>query len=371
MKRIKKNIKQIIFYSICAVIGAALGFFGAQYLFENLQLSLGAALLLLALWLLAFFMHIFLHELGHVLFGALTGYHLILFRLGSHLWIKTSAGWSHRREYVAGIGGQAGMVPPETEGEPPYLAYNLGGVLVNFLTSLALIWLGRSLTGDFLPLLCYGSAFIGLLLAVTNILPFKGTDGYNIQRLRRDPLAREQFFQTLSLMAASLEGRSPHELSQLLALNPQEPMDSTFNVSCRSMRAAALIEAHQFDAACTAYAAIWADEAHLFPAQKAQVLLNYLFVLLVTQGDPDLITDLLDHSMYRSYSHRQQADMYRLRSAVAYYFHHDPAEALELLAQGRPLIISAPSLTDEYLERDLYAYLEQVYQMSSSEGIRP
>lgn len=80
----------------------------------------------------AVFLSVLFHELGHLVFGLLTGYELLIFRLWNWMLVRVKGKMQYQKYYLAGTAGQCTMSPPKGiwEGMPTAL-YNMGGVLGN------------------------------------------------------------------------------------------------------------------------------------------------------------------------------------------------------------------------------------------------
>ena len=94
----------------------------------------GAVLLAM---IIIFFLHITVHEAGHLGCGLLTGYRFCSYRIGSLMLIKTNGQFKLKQYALPGTGGQCLMAPPDmADGKMPYMLYHLGGCLFNLLFSL-------------------------------------------------------------------------------------------------------------------------------------------------------------------------------------------------------------------------------------------
>ena len=89
----------------------------------------------IALLVLAYFLQVVVHEGGHLVFGLLTGYRVLSFRIGRVLLVKLDGRWKLRAYHIPGTGGQCLMAPPAQE-NPPYRLYHLGGGLANLVLAL-------------------------------------------------------------------------------------------------------------------------------------------------------------------------------------------------------------------------------------------
>ena len=99
---------------------------GGLLLFIPLLLSVYAALLL----------QIVIHEAGHLVFGLVTGYQFVSFRIWNMMWLKKDGKIQFKRMSLAGTGGQCLMSPPDlADGKMPVLLYNFGGAIMNLFSA--------------------------------------------------------------------------------------------------------------------------------------------------------------------------------------------------------------------------------------------
>lgn len=186
---------QVIYFVCCIVVGAVGGLLLAK---NDVDIELMDMLAAFVLFLAVFYLHTILHEAGHLLCGLATGYGFVSFRIGSFMWEKGADGRVRRCRYaLAGTGGQCLMSPPEYhDGSYPYVWYNLGGVLMNFLlAALAGLVLWLCPAGGLVSVALWLNVGIGLLLGIINLLPFIGTnDGSNLMDISRSESARRAFW---------------------------------------------------------------------------------------------------------------------------------------------------------------------------------
>ena len=135
-----KKPKTDLYYLIWIIIGGALGFFFVEfytilgYPLENFTVAEFAVMVIILL--LTFFLQIFLHEFGHLLFGLLSGYHFLSFRFFDIMLVKQNQKLVFRKLHIDSTAGQCLMIPPEPKnGEIPATLYNMGGVIMNLVSS--------------------------------------------------------------------------------------------------------------------------------------------------------------------------------------------------------------------------------------------
>ena len=134
---------------------------------------------------LAMFLQIIIHEGGHLIFGLLTGYKFVSFRIGSLTIVKINGKIKLKKLRLAGTGGQCLLSPPEMKNDKiPYVLYNLGGSILNLIASIIFLVLGIKFNNiELLNTILYMSAVIGFAYSLINGIPMRmGTvdnDGYN------------------------------------------------------------------------------------------------------------------------------------------------------------------------------------------------
>ena len=200
----------MLYFMVCSGVGGFLFAKVTDELFGG-KLKGPAAILvgigILLLLVISVFIHMFLHECGHLLFGLLSGYSFQSIRWGSIMLMKTEEGIRMARYSLAGTGGQCIMMPPDTSDEDmPTSLYNLGGILVNGVVVILSVILYLIFAKNVYVLLL--SAFmvlIGIYLIIVNGIPMAsmGNDGYNALHLAKDPIAKHCFKLQLLIVAQS------------------------------------------------------------------------------------------------------------------------------------------------------------------------
>ena len=186
-------------------IGAFCGVFmiisiGPENLFAGSPGQFAIKMLLLALLIfIAYFIQAIIHESGHLLFGLLTGYKFISFRIGSFMFIKNEGKIRVKIYNIVGTGGQCLMMPPPWRENLPNKLYNFGGCITNFIASVIflLIFLffgGGGIFSAFLAILAavgFGNVLLnGIPLQISGI----SNDGRNAFLLDKDPVSLRAFW---------------------------------------------------------------------------------------------------------------------------------------------------------------------------------
>lgn len=215
----KKNTASLLTMALFAYMGAYVG----RHIAHAQELNKPYDIFwLLVSFFLGHYLQITIHEAGHLIFGLITGYRFLSFRVASLMILKTPNGIRFRRYHVPGTGGQCVLEPPSrSDGKQPFILMLAGGVIANLLFSLILWLLNRlHLLPDSLalPIILLGNSMI-----VTNGIPYKTilpNDAYTIYELSRDKNLLEQFYMELKRYQLSLEGLSYAQMPEDLFLQP-------------------------------------------------------------------------------------------------------------------------------------------------------
>lgn len=181
----------------------------------GLELMLMGGLIFLAL--LFMFIHIIIHEGGHLVMGLATGWKYLSFRVGNLVLVKQDGKMKWKKTTVMGTGGQCLMIPPECEPEKcPFFLYLLGGGLFNILTGGIAFGIGM-LTGGISQVILNVFAIMGFGLGLSNLFPAKmgGTmnDGYQIfVEFPTNPDTKKYMCCLLTANAVLTEAESTKEL---------------------------------------------------------------------------------------------------------------------------------------------------------------
>ena len=203
---------------------------------------------------LAFIVHTFIHEFGHMLFGLLTGYSFLSFRLFNVVLQREDDGFHWKRFNINGTVGQCLMIPPGEE-QPPYFWYNVGGVLMNLLKVVGcIVALCLFPLSQWMTVLCMGFIVIGLWMIILNGIPMVVSglpnDGKNILILWRHPEQRRYFGAMLSVVGEQSRGRRLKEMPwEWFHSEPVTPASSVIQLSARNLYYCHLMDELRLDEA--------------------------------------------------------------------------------------------------------------------------
>lgn len=236
----KAKIEQTIFMvlSFCgfAAVGGCIGYFlgyieknsGGRLAGKELIIALVVSLLVIAV---AYYINLCLHEVGHMIFGLLSGYRFNSLRFGKLMLVKREGKLHFARYNLPGTGGQCIMSAPEGDAEHmPVVLYNMGGLFVNLAVVLTgtVLFLVLKDTVPYAGMVFFTLAFTALIILITNGIPLSqiGNDGANTIILYKNKQAREAFRNQLEVINYLANDCGIHEIpAEYLAFDRSVPMN--------------------------------------------------------------------------------------------------------------------------------------------------
>jgi hypothetical protein len=214
--KITKSVKIVNFVSVIIglIIGLLISYFG---IFSNHNESnVDSFIMYFYAGLIAFgvffVVHIILHEGGHLVFGLLTGYKFLSFRVFSTIIYKHNGTIRKRKFAIKGTGGQCLMYPPKRkeDGSFPFVWYNMGGGISNLFFSLLVLIPAILTENNVLLTLCIAFITAGVLIGITNLVPLNmglQNDGMNMMQMLKDNKSRDAFYLQLRVNAEMSDGK--------------------------------------------------------------------------------------------------------------------------------------------------------------------
>lgn len=258
--------------------------------------------------LVAFFLHIIIHECGHLVAGLLSDYQFLSFRVLKITLVRNRQGhYSIRRYTLPGTLGQCLLVPPHQflPESVPYFWYNAGGITANLLTSVvafAVLTCGKTSPLAYFFLLCF--VWMGLLMALANGIPHRSTsiwnDGMNLRELRRDKGLRVHFYNQLTINALLTYGQRYREMPQWLFPSVQN-MDysNPLLLAAKLNEISRLEDEGQYLKAHSMIEEVWEHKMALPQGLVNDIKSEYLLLELLTLRRPSVEAALCDRRLQR------------------------------------------------------------------------
>lgn len=366
MKNKHKSFSRTVLQMLAgAGVGLALGLCIGAFLSQvdpgrqlplYLRLLCAAALLLwCALW---YVLSVPIHEGGHLICGLLTGYRFVSFRAGRFICYRRQGKLRIGRYQIAGTGGQCLLGPPGASPDAPfpYVLYNLGGALANFVVGGCFLALSFACPQPARLLLMLAGA-VNIAMGVPNLIPMKSmtTDGTNLLLARRSGEARRALWLTLAVNEQLTDGVRPRDLpADWFRLGPPAPEDDPLVAGVKSLVPMRLADEGRLDEAAAAYRALLDGCPRLIEVQKQEIRCDLLLLELL-RGDR-AAARALDTPELRRYRRQTAGTPGRLclDCAVAALLHGDEAAANTARAAFEQAAARHP-LSDAALYRDLLA----------------
>lgn len=314
----------------------------------------------------AIFLHIILHEGGHLLMGYVTGYRFISFRIASIAFIRKDGRIKIRRFKLAGTGGQCLMSPPDVTPERvPFFWYNAGGVLMNLI--FALLPLALLLACDmpvWLVELCVMMTFVGGFLALANGIPMRPggmqNDAMNILTLYRVPEKRKDFVRQLQIAAAATEGKRASGMpAEWFDCDPVDDYKDLIRLASRCNYQVRLIDEGRYLDARTSVEDLMQHFAVLPQLAQRELTGEYIFTELLTEGRKEVIEEYWTKQLadYIKMCARFSSGKQRILLAYALYVEKDVNKALQIynetLAHKDDYLIEGEAIGDLALMKEI------------------
>lgn len=164
------------------------------------------------------------HEFGHLLFGWMSGYKFVSFRVLDRVLMRDGAGLHFKRYNIPGTLGQCLMMPPDRPvAEIPMVWYMLGGVVMNLLLLLAsalILW--KVSFPVYLDMLLFCLLWMLLLvnayLLIANGIPMQirgvVNDAKNAILIRNNSQNKQSLVQILRVNSALQNGIMPKDMPE-------------------------------------------------------------------------------------------------------------------------------------------------------------
>ena len=362
--RLGSHLISISFFTIIGVIlGFAMIAFLEWQLPENLPSSVKAVrtCIMLVLLYLSWFLHIVIHEAGHLICGLLTGYSFSSFRVGSIMLLKENGKLVTKRLKIAGTGGQCLMAPPEmVNGTFPVALYNLGGPVFNLVVSLAFVpVLLGSPKGGYLALFSFMMVGVGIVCGISNGIPLRtksvDNDGYNAISLIKNNDAMRAFWIQMKVNEQLRYGvRTKDMPDEWFQVPSDEAMKNSMVATIGVYAASRLIDQHRFNEAEALIVHILEIQTGMVAIHRNLLLCDLIYLELIGQNRSDRIDELYNKDLQK-FIKSMKGFPSIIRMKYAYYLlaADDPDMAARLKSSFEKVAATYPYPNDINTEREL------------------
>ena len=372
-KQKKKPWSRYLVWILPILIGATFGFLVPEPLFPTATQNRTAVEGLLLYGSIfvgacaAFFLHIIVHEAGHLVFGLLTGYSYSSFRVGSFMWVKENGRLKMKRLSLAGTGGQCLMIPPESsDGTFPFALYLLGGPLANLLFGfifLALYFSFQHVMHFPVFLLMFGVFnFLSFLL---NGIPMKlalvSNDGHNALSFAKDPHALHAFCTQMKVVEQISNGVRLKDMPEAwFSVPPAEEMGNSMSAALGVFACSRMMDQHLFREA-DAFIDKLLELDSLAGLHRNLLICDKVYCTLIGEEWDDILHTMQDEQQKKFMKTMKKfPPVLRTEYSYALLFEDDLAKAERIMAEFERVARTYPYPCDIDSERELIEIANQI-----------
>ena len=322
--------------------------------------------------LIGYYLTIIIHEGGHLLFGLLSGYKFLSFRVGNLTLVKYEENFKFKKFKIVGTGGQCLMDPPDfNENNFPYIIYNAGGGILNIISSIICFGLYYVVDIEFLrlSLICF-SAF-GIITALLNLIPLKiggiNNDGMNIVYLNKSKEARFSFYLQLKIEALLIKGKRLKDMPyEWFDLPKDLDLKNSINLARKILRGNYYLDKKDFNKAKEIYNEILKDE-DILTFYKLELPCEVIFCELMTEGNRETIDKLYTKKL-KKYIEKNGVMISKLRLQYAYYslFEKDFNKATKVREKFNKTLKTYPSKAEILAEEEFMKMIDEKIALNKS-----
>lgn len=363
------NVWQRLIHLICITCGSILlvtaivEYLGVEFILGHSETVFLCTVYVIAMlvFVISFYLQIIVHESGHMIFGWMTGYKLVSFRIGSFVLVKKEGKWKWKRMSVIGTGGQCLMDPPDfSDGKIPYILYNMGGAILNLIVTI-ICYILYSFRGDcgLHHVIFAGMSMAGMYSAVRNGIPMRTkmiyNDGYNVISLSKMPQALHAFWVLLKSSANSSQGNKITDLpKEWFQIPPKEYMENCNIVNHAVLVYGRMMEQGKIQEGLALADLLLEEGVAIAGLHKNMLLGDKVFFELITDNRKDVIDRYMDKQLKRFLkAMKKYPAVIRTNYAYAQLYQKDAEEAKKQKELFEKISLTFPDLAEIESEQKL------------------
>lgn len=365
MNKKKTNLMQIMSMIIFTSIGGFIGLYSGKIIIKILEKDIPkpfAILILIGLFVFLFisvWLSTIIHEGGHFVFGLLTGYKFISFRIGSITFTKHDEKLTCKRYSLAGTGGQCIMSPPEfVNNKIPYILYNLGGIIFNLITGIISIVMFFLFYGNHfvsIPLLIFAVCNLGFFLI--NGIPLKGTvnnDGSNTIQISKSQSEMRSFRNQLKIAEYTANNYRLKDMPDNL-FEYEDNNNEVMNISIKANYCNRLIDQHRFNDALVMIDSLTSEETNLMPVLEFMLLCEKVYCMSISCTLKNQIDEIYNEKQFKQYlkAMKNSPSVMRCNYTYAHLVADDQKTAEKILNDFSKISRSHPFIAEIETETEL------------------
>lgn len=370
----KRSGGRWLVWLVYLAVGLAAGLYSGNFLAHHPNANRLAVLaaVLVALYV-AMLLQVIVHEAGHLVFGRMSGYRFVSFRILNIMLVRQEERLRFKRFSLAGTAGQCLMAPPELrDGRMPYVLYNLGGVLMNLLVSLLfVVLLLVADAGAVLNLFFLFNVLMGMAMVLTNGIPLRvgglDNDGYNALHLGQSRSAVRGFWIQLRINEQIGQGVRLKDMpEEWFAWPSTAELQNPLIAGNAVLTCNRDVDRLDFSAAAQHIQQLLDGDGDLAPLHRHVLLAERIYIALISGRIPEAQAAYEEKAFQKflrgMLSH---PSVIRLQYAYALLAQHDEEAAQKQQERFEKVARSYPNACEIEGERELLAYARQIYEKGS------
>lgn len=371
------RIKNFLVYTVFFVLSCFIGFFVGKMAvnaeanadLDMLQIVSRAASVGVFL-VLSIFLHIFVHEAGHMLAALSRGWSFMSFMMAGIVLSRKNGRFRLSRYSLSGAGGQCLMLPPEKgDTDAGIVFYNVGGILANATVTVSASFALYEFHSSFS---FYGTAFLwlvvllGLFFVLVNGIPHRlsglPNDGMNVANLRKDRFSTFVFLNSLRMLGFLMSGDTARFRSMSYMCDGKEINPSNnIHVMAVSMDISLALANMDFNKARAIIGRINPYSDKIVQIYRNEFTLERIFLTLTSPHRKSEIEHLLTPSV-RKYIKSQgvfRPSVVRVQYALAKLHYHNENEAARIYEHFENVCRHYYIAGESEIERTLVEYVRR------------
>jgi len=306
---------------------------------------------------------IILHELGHLVFGLLTGYRFSSFRLASLVWFKEDNRICFKVSSSV-VAGQCLMVPTKDFAAFKFILYNLGGAIFNFLLCLVLLvplfiipW--DSALSDFFR---YG-LLINFMLGAVNLIPIKSlaNDGANLFEALKSESATRGLYMMLYINNEVMEGKRFRDFdSALFEVAENADLNNYMIAYLIMLEASRLEDLGQYDEFAQLFTLL--DPNKLPSIYGSLIKADLLYYHVIYNPNYDQARQIYKDKKLLNLLKAKLPTLMRISAAYEFFVKDDKKKGTILLEKAKKSVINLPNKGQRLMETEYIKKLEDLMQ---------
>lgn len=374
-RKIREKFAAIFSWVLYLFLGGLAGVVAAEYICptmfgEDIEFIQDMAGIVIALIFLigAVYIHIIIHEAGHLVMGAISGYRFSSFRIGSFIFMKDEGKLTVKKFSLPGTGGQCIMIPVcENYKDTPFVLYNLGGVLANFFVSalVTVLLIAVEMNGFVKGILIIFAA-TGYVSAITNGVPLQtnavDNDGRNILTLKNNPEALKEYVNMFFVHELTTNGKRLKDMDDKYFEEPDKTVgQNSITTTAYINRFLREIDKREFENAKKIADDILSNISEIVGVHKYTVMLERMYAEIITDRNVDVINRTYNDKEIKQYlkAAKNTISVARIQYAYALLIKKDEEEAEKHLQNFYKIKKTYPYKVDGDMEEELLLYAKQ------------